>query len=297
MPSMGTERPGAGQAALSVDVEDWFQVENLKRAIPRDAWEGYELRVERNTMRILEILAECNTRATFFVLGWVAEKCAHLVRTIAAANHEIASHGYGHELVYTLAPRDFRADVVRSKHYLEDLIGKPVRGYRAPCFSITDWAVPILHDAGFEYDSSFVPIVAHDRYGRLNCMHVGSPIAMLREGFYEVSISCIRVGKRGLPWGGGGYFRLIPYGLWCKGVRMILRSGMPYVFYIHPWEIDPEQPRVEGLDAVSRFRHRLNLHRCEERFGALVAAFEWMPLCDLIDRCKAGHSTMQASPH
>ena len=296
---MGTERPGAGQAALSIDVEDWFQVENLKRVIPREAWEGHELRVERNTMRILQILAGCGTRATFFVLGWVAEKCPRLVRTIAAANHEIASHGYGHELVYTLEPGDFRADVVRSKHYLEDLIGKPVRGYRAPSFSITDWAVPILQDAGFEYDSSFVPTVAHDRYGRLNGMHAGSPIVLLREGFYEASISCIRVGKRGLPWGGGGYFRLIPYGLWCKGVRMILRSGMPYVFYLHPWEIDPGQPRVEGLDAASRFRHRLNLHRCEARFAALVAAFEWMPLCDLIDQWKAGRSRaeLQCSPH
>jgi polysaccharide deacetylase family protein (PEP-CTERM system associated) len=293
MASMATERPGAGQAALSIDVEDWFHVENLKRVIAREAWEGCELRVERNTMRMIEILDACKARATFFVLGWVAEKCPQLVRTISAMGHEVASHGYGHELIYSLQPGEFRADVLRSKQYLEDLTGRPVRGYRAPCFSITDWAVPILQDAGFDYDSSVVPTVAHDRYGRLNGMHAGRPIVSLREGFYEASISCIRVGKRGLPWGGGGYFRLVPYRLWCRGVRMILRSGMPYVFYIHPWEIDPGQPRVDGLDVFSRFRHRVNLHRCEQRFAALVGAFEWMPLCDLIDRWKAGSSSAQ----
>jgi len=284
---MITERPGSGRAALSIDVEDWFHAENLKGPITREAWERCELRVERNTMRMMEILDACDARATFFVLGWVAEKCPHLVRTIAAAGHEVASHGYGHELVYSLPPREFRSDVLRSKCYLEDLTGKPVRGYRAPCFSITEWAIPILQDAGFEYDSSVVPIVAHHRYGRLNGMHAARPIVLLRDSFYEVCISCIRFGRRGLPWGGGGYFRLVPYRLWLQGVRMILRSGMPYVFYIHPWEIDPGQPHVAGLDAVSRFRHRVNLHRCEERFAALVDAFAWMPLCSLIDGSKA----------
>jgi polysaccharide deacetylase family protein (PEP-CTERM system associated) len=264
----------------------------LKGVIAREAWERCELRVERNTMRMMEILEARKARATFFVLGWVAERCPDLVRAIAAAGHEVASHGYGHEHVYSLRPSEFRSDVLRSKRYLEDLTGTAVRGYRAPCFSITEWAIPILQDAGFDYDSSVVPTVAHDRYGRLNGMHAGRPIVSLREGFYEAGISCIRVGmgKRGIPWGGGGYFRLVPYALWLAGVHAILRSGAPYIFYIHPWEIDPGQPRAAGIDFANGFRQRVNLHRCEERFALLAGAFEWMPICDLVDQWKAGHS-------
>jgi polysaccharide deacetylase family protein (PEP-CTERM system associated) len=281
MASMITEHPRSDKAALSIDVEDWFHAANLN--VAREAWERCELRVERNTMRMMEILDACHARATFFVLGWVAEKCPHLVRAIAAAGHEVASHGYDHELVYSQQPNVFRSDVLRSKQYLEDLIGKRVRGYRAPSFSITDWAIPILQDAGFEYDSSVVPTIAHDRYGRLNGMDAGRPVVLLRDGFYEICISCIQLGKHGMPWGGGGYFRLVPYWLWLWGVRRILRSGIPYIFYIHPWEIDPGQPRVARIKATYEFRHRVNLQRCEGRFAALVAAFEWIPLCDLID--------------
>jgi polysaccharide deacetylase family protein (PEP-CTERM system associated) len=283
MASMTTQRSSSVGTALSVDVEDWFHAHNLRDVVSREAWESCELRVERNTMRMLEILQASNARATFFVLGWVAERCPQLVRAIAAAGHEVASHGYGHELVYSLGPREFRSDVVRSKKYLEDLTGKAIRGYRAPSFSITDWAIPILQDVGFDYDSSVVQTVAHDRYGRLSGMHAGRPIVSLRNGFHEVCVSCIRLGKLGIPWGGGGYFRLVPYPLWLQGVRTILRSGMPYIFYIHPWEIDPGQPRVTGIKATHRFRHRINLHRCEKRFAALVGDFKWMPVCDLID--------------
>jgi polysaccharide deacetylase family protein (PEP-CTERM system associated) len=278
------DRPGVGKAALSIDVEDWFHTANMEGVITRDAWEHCELRVERNTMRMIEILDARNARATFFVLGWVAERCPQLVRAISAAGHEVASHGYAHEYVYSLRPNEFRSDVLRSKKYLEDLTGKPVRGYRAPSFSITEWAIPILQDLGFDYDSSVVPTVAHDRYGRLDGMDAAKPVVLLRDGFYEVCISCIRLGKRGIPWGGGGYFRLAPYSLWLWGVRRILRSGMPYIFYIHPWEIDPGQPRAAGIKATHGFRQRVNLERCEDRFAALVGAFEWIPICDLIDR-------------
>ena len=296
MASMTPKHPDSIGTALSIDVEDWFHTDCLKGVIAREAWERCELRVERNTMRLMEILEARKARATFFVLGWVAEKCPDLVRAIAAAGHEVASHGYGHEHVYSLRPSEFRSDVLRSKRYLEDLTGTAVRGYRAPCFSITEWAIPILQDAGFDYDSSVVPTVAHDRYGQLNGMHAGRPIVSLREGFYEAGISCIRVGvgKRGIPWGGGGYFRLVPYALWLAGVHAILRSGTPYIFYIHPWEIDPGQPRAAGIDLANGFRQRVNLHRCEERFASLVGAFEWMPICDLVDQWKAGHS---GQPH
>jgi len=293
---MTAKHPDSIRTALSIDVEDWFHTDCLKGVIAREAWERCELRVERNTMRLMEILEARKARATFFVLGWVAEKCPDLVRAIAAAGHEVASHGYGHEHVYSLRPSEFRSDILRSKRYLEDLTGTAVRGYRAPCFSITEWAIPILQDAGFDYDSSVVPTVAHDRYGQLNGMHAGRPIVSLREGFYEAGISCIRVGvgKRGIPWGGGGYFRLVPYALWLAGVHAILRSGTPYIFYIHPWEIDPGQPRAAGIDLANGFRQRVNLHRCEERFASLVGAFEWMPICDLVDQWKAGHS---GQPH
>jgi polysaccharide deacetylase family protein (PEP-CTERM system associated) len=280
-------RPGCGEAALTIDVEDWFHAYNVKGVIERDAWDGCELRVEQNTMRMIEILDQRRVRATFFVLGWVAEKCPQLVRAIAGAGHEVASHGYGHEPVYSLRPSEFKSDVMRSKKHLEDLIGKPVRGYRAPCFSITDWAIPILQEVGFDYDSSAVPTVVHDRYGQLKGMDAGRPIVLLRDGFHEACISCLRLGRRGIPWGGGGYFRLVPYAMWLQGVRKILRSGIPYIFYIHPWEIDPGQPRVAGMSATNGFRQRVNLHRCEKRFSALAGSFSWMPLCELIDNAIA----------
>jgi polysaccharide deacetylase family protein (PEP-CTERM system associated) len=158
-----------------------------------------------------------------------------------------------------------------------------VIGYRAPCFSITGWAIDILQEAGFVYDSSVFPTVAHDRYGRIDGVGPATPVVPLRDGFYEICISCLRLGRHGLPWGGGGYFRLSPYAIWRYGVCAILRSRTPYVFYIHPWEIDPQQPYVGGLKLSQAFRHRVNLKRCEERFTRLVNDFEWSRLCDLLD--------------
>ena len=284
---MASSNPGGAPAAMSVDVEDWFQVENLKPVVPRATWDTRESRVERNTMRILEILAGQGARATFFILGWVAERQPGLIRRIAEQGHEIASHGYGHDLLYNLSPDEFRADVSRCKSILEDLTGQQVRGYRAPSFSITDWAVPILQDLGFVYDSSVFPTVAHDRYGKLAGVDAGRPILELRPGFYEVCISCLPVGNRGLPWGGGGYFRMIPYGPWQAGVRKILAGGTPYVFYIHPWELDPGQPRLSGLGRVNRFRHYVNLDRSESRLRALVSDFRWQTVGQVLARWQA----------
>lgn len=284
---------GIGRAALSIDVEDWFHAANLAGVVPPEAWDSCETRVERNTMRMLEILETSHARATFFVLGWVAERCPGLVRAIAAAGHEVACHGHGHQLVSSLQPDEFRADVSRAKHHLEDLLGMPVHGYRAPSFSITDWAIPILQELGFSYDSSAVPTIAHDRYGRLTGVDAGTPVTLLRDGFHEVCLSCLRLGKRGIPWGGGGYFRLVPYGLWVRGMRAILRSGRPYVFYIHPWEIDAGQPRIAGMKATERFRHRVNLGRCEDRFAALAGALQWTTIRELID---GGYAQPDAEP-
>ena len=283
MTSAPTEAPSA---VMSIDVEDWFQVENLRGAIGRDAWAQERLRVEQNTDRLLELMAGANggVRATFFVLGWVAERCPDLIRRIAAAGHEIASHGYGHDLLDSLSPSEFRADVEQSKGMLEEITGVEVRGYRAPSFSIQEWALPILQELGFSYDSSFFPSLGHDRYGKLSGITADQALVEVLPGFFEVSISTLTVGSRNLPWGGGGYFRLLPYPVFRRGVRRILGSGRPYVFYLHPWEIDPDQPRVEGLPRLYRFRHYVGLRRCEHRLRSLLADFSWTTVADMLQR-------------
>jgi len=273
-------------AAMSIDVEDWFQVENLRAAIPRDSWDEQESRVVANTEQMLEILAARDIRCTCFILGWVADRQPELIKRIADAGHEIASHGYGHDLIYNLSEDEFRADVDTTKKMLEDLTGQPVRGYRAPSFSITDWAIPILQETGHEYDSSAFPTVAHDRYGKLTGMAAGQPIVRLLDDFSEVCVSCVRLGRRGLPWGGGGYFRLLPYPVFKRGVKRILRSGMPYVFYIHPWEIDAGQPRVDGLKRSHAFRHYVNVDKCQTRWARLLDDFEWTTVGDVLERCR-----------
>jgi polysaccharide deacetylase family protein (PEP-CTERM system associated) len=276
------------RAVMSIDVEDWFQVENLSGIVGRDTWDARQLRVERNMDRMLELMAEAGVRATCFVLGWIAERCQSLVERIAGEGHEVASHGYGHALLGTLAPDEFRADVERSKSLLEDIAGVEVNGYRAPAFSITDWSIPILEDLGFTYDSSCFPTVAHDRYGRLSGMESRRPIVELRPGFHEVCVSCLNVGSRGVPWGGGGYFRLIPYRVFRRGIRRILGTGQPYVFYIHPWEIDPGQPRVEGVPRGYRFRHYVGLETCERRFASLLEDFRWSTMAELVADARRG---------
>lgn len=281
-------------AAMSIDVEDWFQVENLKGVVTRESWDSRELRVERNTDRMLEILAEKKARCTCFVLGWVAERCPKLIQRIADAGHEIASHGYGHELVYSIGPDRFRADMERSMKVIEDACGKKVSGYRAPSFSIIDWAIDVLRDIGFEYDSSAFPTVAHDRYGKLAGMDAGEPIIEIRPGFYELCVSVLKLGKKGFPWGGGGYFRLIPYPIFKRGVAKILRTGTPYVFYIHPWEIDAGQPRMSGLKRSHAFRHYVSLSRCESRWSSLLGDFRWCTMREMLDAHKQSKASLSA---
>ena len=282
-PGAPSDSRAPGPVALSIDVEDWFHSENVKAACPRQSWGTLPSRVEKTTLRLLEILADKDVRATFFVLGWVAQRCPALVREIAAQGHELASHGFGHELVYRLTPESFRDDVIRSKLLLEDLGGVPVRGYRAPCFSITDWAIPILRAAGYAYDSSAVPSLTHDRYGRLSGVDRRSPILELAEGFHEVSVPCLPLRRLGFPWGGGGYFRLVPLPVWRQGMRLIRRGGQPYVFYIHPWEIDPDHPIPSSVTPLNRFRQTIGLSRCEQRFSRLVADFDWITVGRLLD--------------
>jgi polysaccharide deacetylase family protein (PEP-CTERM system associated) len=275
--------PGAA-AVMSIDVEDWFQVENLKSAIRRDSWDSHVLRVEQNTELMLELLDTYHAKSTFFILGWIAERCPHLVQRIADAGHEVASHGYGHELIYDQTPAAFREDLLHANGLLEDITGAKVRGYRAPNFSITDWAVDILLDVGVEYDSSAFRTIAHDRYGVLSEMSAGQPVIQLRSDFTEVCVSSLNVGSYPFPWGGGGYFRMIPYPIFTWGMRQILGSGSPYVFYIHPWEIDEGQPRVAGsrLTRGHRLRHYVNIDQCLARWTRLLRDFAWITIADLL---------------
>jgi polysaccharide deacetylase family protein (PEP-CTERM system associated) len=280
---MNMQATSVRPAVLSVDVEDWFQVENLRSAIPRETWGERELRVERNVDRMLELMEDAGgVRATWFVLGWVADRCPAVVRRIAAAGHEIASHGYDHELLTGLTPQAFRTDLERSRAVLEDLAGARVRGYRAPSFSITQWAIPVLQESGFLYDSSVFAATGHERYGRIAGVEARDGVVEVSPGFYEISVSCLTIGSLGLPWGGGGYFRLLPYVLFRRGLRQVLKRR-PYVFYIHPWEIDPGQPRVSGLRATSRFRHYVGLARCEARFAALLRDVRWSTMSELVE--------------
>lgn len=268
--------------AMTIDVEDWFQVENLRSVVTRDSWDRRELRVAGNVEQMLEALAQRNLTCTFFVLGWIGERLPSLVRDIADAGHEVASHGFGHELLYRMTEAQFRADVARSKSVLEDITGREVCGYRAPSFSITDWAIPILKELGFRYDSSLFSTTLNGRYGRPADVDTNLPIFELRPGLWEVGISCVKAGPYRLPWGGGGYFRLIPYPIFRFGIDRILSSGSPYVFYLHPWELDPNQPRIYGLARNHRFRHYLNLGKCAGRWEALLDEYRWSSIASML---------------
>jgi len=265
---------------LSFDVEDWFQVENLREAIPRTSWNRYELRVVENTQRLLEILERHNTKATFFVLGWIADKVPKLIKEIHRAGHEIASHGYEHELIYKQPPKVFRADVHRSKSLLEDLTGEAVLGYRAPSFSITETAIDVLIEEGFVYDSSLFPFTLHDRYGKmpLSPEKNSQGIITLRPHFFEILIPTLQFFGMRVPWGGGGYFRVLPYKVFLWGVRKILSNQGNYLFYLHPWEIDPGQPRIQSIRPMYRFRHYVNLGSTEAKLKRLLTDFHFFPI-------------------
>jgi len=262
--------------AFSIDVEDYFHVEALASAIDRKQWDALEYRAEANTRRVLDILAQEGVHATFFVLGWVAKRSPQLVRDIHAAGHEVACHGLTHRTVYTQTPEVFRAETSEAKQRLEDATGVPVRGYRAATYSITArslWALDILEELGFSYDSSIFPI-RHDLYGI-----PGSPRFAYRAAsgsLLEVPITTVEYLGQRLPAGGGGYFRLLPYALFRAAVRRVnTRDQQAAVFYCHPWEIDPGQPRVAGVSAKSRFRHYTNLDRMESRLRRLLRDFRW----------------------
>lgn len=271
--------------AFTLDVEDYFQVAALAPSVPYDSWPQRESRVERNTGVILDLLAERNIRGTFFVLGWIAQHYPQLVKRIAAAGHEVASHGYSHQLIYRQTPEEFRAETVASKNLLEDLIGAPVLGYRAASFSITRdslWALDTLIDAGFQYDSSVFPI-RHDRYGIPGAPREPGPLAAPSgRKIIEFPMSAASFLGVQVPVSGGGYFRLLPYWVTRSGLRQInRRHRRPFTFYLHPWEVDPGQPRIPA-SRLSRFRHYTNLHRCEQRLRQLLGEFSFAPMREVL---------------
>jgi polysaccharide deacetylase family protein (PEP-CTERM system associated) len=272
--------------AFSIDVEDYFQVAALAPAVPRDSWPKWEYRVERNTDCILDLLAERGIRGTFFVLGWCAERSPALIRRIAAAGHEVACHGFSHQLIYTQTESEFRDEARRSKQFLEDTIGAAVTGYRAASFSITRqslWALDVLIDLGFEYDSSVFPI-RHDRYGIPGAAREPGVIkAPSGRTLVEFPMSAASFAGVRVPVSGGGYFRLLPYAVTRAGLRQINeRTGQPFTFYLHPWEVDPAQPRVK-VSLLSAFRHYNNLHKCEIRLRRLLRDFSFSTMRDVLE--------------
>ena len=269
---------------LTIDIEDYYMVSAFAEVIPFNSWSNYESRVVNNTKRILHILKEFHAKATFFVLGWVAEKYPDLVCEIFQDGHEIASHGYAHQLVYNQTPDEFRDDIRRTKYILEKIIAMPVLGYRAPSYSIRNrnlWALDILVKEGFLYDSSIFPAY-HARGGISNAYRYPSRIKANMESIIEIPLSTIRLFGYNIPMAGGGYFRIIPYLLIQKSIQIINAKSQPAVFYLHPWEIDPLKPRV-SIHGMSKFKHYLNLDKVENRFRRLLEDFKFLSIKEYIN--------------
>ena len=271
--------------AMTVDVEDYFQVSAFSKSVSTDQWDELPHRVEDNTKRLLDLFDNAGIKSTFFVLGWVAERQPALIQSIAERGHEVACHGYSHQLVYHQTPDVFREETLKAKNILEDIIQQPVRGYRAASYSITRrslWALDILADAGFEYDSSIFPI-KHDRYGMS-----GTPkfpyVLTTPSGkeLIEFPLSTAKLFKFTMPVAGGGYFRLYPYWVSRAGLKQINKEQRPFIFYLHPWEIDPQQPRIDA-SLLSRFRHYNNLGKCESRLRNLVSDFSFTTTAGVLD--------------
>lgn len=283
LPTAGPARPLADETsapvvgAMTIDVEDYFQVSAFAGQVPADSWDRHPSRVERNTDAVLRMLAAQGVAATFFTLGWVAERFPKLIRRITTAGHELASHGYAHIRVDAQSPQAFRDDIARTKDILEQVSGTRVRGYRAASFSIserTQWAYEVLAEEGYAYSSSVYPI-RHDHYGSPD-----APRFPFRPnpggGLLEIPLTTLPWGRRTWPVAGGGYFRLLPYRFSRWALRRVSqRERRPCVFYFHPWEIDPDQPRIPGISAKARFRHYLHLRRMQGKLHAVLGDLPW----------------------
>jgi polysaccharide deacetylase family protein (PEP-CTERM system associated) len=272
--------------AMTVDVEDYFQVSGFARSIAQSQWDSMESRVCRNTERLLSLFGQSGTKATFFVLGWVAERFPELVKRIHRDGHELASHSYDHGLVYERSPESFATDLRRAKAAIENATGVAVEGFRAPSFSITErslWALDVLVAEGYRYDSSIFPI-RHDRYGIPSWSRHIQRVSRPGGSIWELPGSTIARAGINLPIGGGGYFRLLPYGWTRRGIASLNRSeGRPAVFYVHPWEVDPDQPRIRAR-ALSRMRHYYNLEKTESRLRRLLSEFRFGRVSDVLSQ-------------
>jgi polysaccharide deacetylase family protein (PEP-CTERM system associated) len=276
---------------FSVDVEDYFQVSAFERYVQRKDWDKFECRVVPNTHRMLRLLARHNVRGTFFVLGWIAEHYPQLVRDIQHDGHEIASHGYWHRLIYEQTPEQFRADLRQASDVIQNITGTAINAYRAPSFSITKqslWALEILVEEGYSVDFSIFPI-HHDRYGIPDAKPFPHQINATAGSLWELPPSIVRFAGQNLPVSGGGYFRLFPLFLTMRCLKKIGRStGQPFIFYVHPWEIDPEQPRLfKNASLKSKFRHYINLHKTIQKLDALLPSFRFGTVSEVIRNCSA----------
>ncbi len=274
--------------ALSVDLEDYFQVENFAHLVPRDTWPSYAPRLTDNTHRLLDLFDAQGSRATFFVLGWCAERFPNLVREIHARGHEIACHSYLHRLIYTLTPDEFRADTVRCRDLLEDLVGERVIGYRAPSYSITAeslWALDVLAELGFVYDSSIFP-VRHDRYGIPDFARwpVADHPTPGGATLHEFPLTTFQLAGHNLPSAGGGYLRMLPMAWTRQGIRAAHAAGQPAMLYIHPWEIDAGQPRIPGMKPLRNLRCYYNLAGTFERLETIISEHRWGPVREVLGR-------------
>ncbi len=272
---------------LTIDLEDWFQVENFKSYIPYETWANRELRIEKNTNLILDLFDSVELKnsnkpkATFFILGWVAERFPNLVDEIASRGHEVASHGYHHHLCSSQPKGTLIQDQIDSKKLLEDITGDAISGYRAPSFDINDDILKIIEDCGYLYDSSFNSFSAHDRYGTIDLKpYTKKGVAyMVSDNFFELPVSNLKIKEKIIPWGGGGYFRLTPSVLFHAGVNSILKNEDAYLFYTHPWEFDPKQPRVEDASMLFKFRHYVNLDKTKSK---LIRMIKFFTNCDYV---------------
>ena len=298
----------ASTILITIDVEDWFQVENFKQYIPFSTWSSYDFRVEKNTHRLLDLFdsfnpqpatrnmetgyeqsdvsyeesSKKNIKATFFILGWLAERLPHLVREIQDRGHEVASHGFDHNLCNEQPKDILKQDLLDSKKLLEDIISASVLGYRAPSFSISDDTLKVIEECGYLYDSSFNSFAMHGRYGKilLNSYTKKGIAYQVSNNFFELPISNLTLGKSFvLPWGGGAYFRIIPFQIFKRGVESILKKENAYLFYMHPWEIDPDQPRVGKASSSCKFKHYINLNRT---FLKLTRFIEYFAQCRFV---------------
>jgi polysaccharide deacetylase family protein (PEP-CTERM system associated) len=282
------------QHALTVDVEDYFHVAAFAKNIDSKEWDSWPSRVETSTHALLDLFAERQTKATFFVLGWVAKRYPELVRSIHAQGHEVASHGMSHQLIYSQSPEVFKQETFAAKKLLEDIIGEQVKGYRAASYSITPksiWALETLLEAGFEYDSSIFP-VKHDRYGMPGApLNIHKAVVNGGAALTEFPLTSASVLNQRVPAAGGGYFRLYPYWLTQYLLKKAVKElDQPFVFYLHPWEVDTQQPRVEGASLLSRFRHYNNLDKCMPRLTSLLTQFSFTTMADVIEQYGVNHT-------